>query len=107
MGNGYCEDNKLQCLLWIVSHAISVEYEDNCISLCVIIYLVEKYNSATVKTDVSDEDVELLQSFGKELLKIATFMNLSIVDEHDISSMIDVLSPIAPNSRLSRRRSSP
>lgn len=35
IGSGYCEDNKLQCLLWIVSHAVSVEYEDNCIPFVV------------------------------------------------------------------------
>mgnify|MGYP004662532363 FL=1 len=29
LGKEYNEDNKLQCLLWIASHAVNVDYEDN------------------------------------------------------------------------------
>ena len=93
MEDGYCENNKLQCLLWIVSHAIAVEYEDNCnfMGLVIIInFVVEKYNNINQDLAVSNEDMEILQSFKSELLKIATSLNLSIVDENDIQLTINV-----------------
>ena len=57
-----------------------------------LLYLLldDKYNAITKSSELSEEDLQLVQSFRNELLKIASFMNLSIVDENDISSILDV-----------------
>lgn len=52
--------------------------------------LVEKFNAIPKDYELTNEDMELLQSFRMELLRIANFMNLSIVDSNDISSILDV-----------------
>ena len=54
------------------------------------LFLDDKYNAIPKSSDLSEEDLQLIQSLRCELLKIASFMNLSIVDENDISSLIDV-----------------
>ena len=57
-----------------------------------LLYLLldDKYNAIPKSSELSEEDLQLVQSFRNELLKIASFMNLSIVDENDISSILDV-----------------
>lgn len=66
-------------------------------SLWIIVFLPflyllldDKYNAIPKSSELSEEDLQLVQSFRNELLKIASFMNLSIVDENDISSILDV-----------------
>ena len=56
----------------------------------VFYFIVEKYNTISQDSTVSNEDLETLQSFKSELLKIAASLNLSIVDENDIQSIISV-----------------
>ncbi|KAK8796161.1 hypothetical protein JH06_4529 [Blastocystis sp. subtype 4] len=81
VGNGFCEDNKIICFLWIASHAVTVEYEDNC----------DKYNIIPIDTDLSAEEIESLNELRDGLLRIASLMNVSIVDTNDISGIIDAL----------------
>ncbi|KAK8813898.1 hypothetical protein WA556_000469, partial [Blastocystis sp. ATCC 50177/Nand II] len=81
LGAQYNEDNKLQCLLWIASHAVNVEYEDN----------HEIYNAPPKEVVLSDEDVKLLESFRNSLLSIAKLMNISVVDENNISVLLDMI----------------
>lgn len=66
-------------------------------SLWIIVFLPflyllldDKYNAIPKSSELSEEDLQLVQSFRNELLNIASFMNLSIVDENDISSILDV-----------------
>ncbi|KAK8828190.1 hypothetical protein WA538_002703, partial [Blastocystis sp. DL] len=82
VGEGFSEDNKLQCFLWITSHAVNVEYEDN----------YEKYNAIPTDADLSSEDVAAIKVLHDGLMEIANLLNTSIVDPNDISGMIDVIS---------------
>lgn len=90
MGEQYNEDNKLQCLVWISAHAVNVEFEDNrecseCISC-----IDDIYNAPPKEVVLSDEDVKLLESFRTGLLEIAKLMNISVIDENNISDLLDV-----------------
>ena len=91
VGNGFCEDNKIICSLWIASHAVTVEYEDNCIHILSFCSLGDKYNIIPIDTDLSAEEIESLNELRDGLLRIASLMNVSIVDTNDISGIIDAL----------------
>lgn len=91
LGAQYNEDNKLQCLLWIASHAVNVEYEDNRHPIMGALCVDEIYNAPPKEVVLSDEDVKLLESFRNSLLSIAKLMNISVVDENNISVLLDVL----------------
>ncbi|KAM7456325.1 hypothetical protein BLSTO_02910 [Blastocystis sp. subtype 1] len=91
LGAQYNEDNKLQCLLWIASHAVNVEYEDNRDSIVMASCVDEIYNAPPKEVVLSDEDLKLLESFRNSLLSIAKLMNISVVDENNISVLLDMI----------------
>lgn len=83
-----------------MSHAVSVEYEDNRIlGCCAESSLDDKFNSMPMETELSSEEEHYLTVLRSWLLKIASLLNVSIVDENEISAILDVF----PDSVLQRR----
>ena len=50
----------------------------------------DKFNSLPQSKELSEEDLHALDFLQDGLLKIAKFLNISVVDEKDLSSIIDV-----------------
>lgn len=90
LGKGYEKGNQCQCLLWIVSHAVSVEYEDNRKIYRLELRVDDKFNTVKMETELSPEEEHHLTVLRSWLLKIANFLNVSIVDENEISAILDV-----------------
>lgn len=70
---------------------MNVEYEDNRHPIMGALCVDEIYNAPPKEVVLSDEDVKLLESFRNSLLSIAKLMNISVVDENNISVLLDVL----------------
>ena len=51
----------------------------------------EKFNAIPMETELSSEEEHQLEVLRSWLLKIAKLLNVSIVDENEISAILDVM----------------